>query len=105
MAQKGLWNLARNKAMQDRGGLPGEEGEAFREYEAMHEENFLSSSWLREDGEDKREKEIEVDRVPKEEVSKKRKRVWEKEEDGTVIVKRKCVKPLTSQSGRVFGVW
>ena len=49
MAQKGLWNLARNKALQDRGALPREEGDAIREFQAMREENFLSS-WLREDG-------------------------------------------------------
>ena len=29
--------------MQDRGTLPKEESDVTREYEAMHEENFLSS--------------------------------------------------------------
>ena len=47
-AQKGLWNVAREKLLQDRGALPEEEGDIVREYRAMREENFLSS-WLRED--------------------------------------------------------
>ena len=37
----------REKRLQDRGALPREEGDVIREYNAMHEENFLSS-WLRE---------------------------------------------------------
>ena len=48
MAQKGLWKLAKEKIMKGRGELPNEEGDAVREYKAMHEENFWSS-WLRED--------------------------------------------------------
>ena len=55
MAQKGLWNLERNKAMQDRGALPGEESDTIREFQAVHEENFLSS-WLMEDGKGKTKK-------------------------------------------------
>ena len=34
--------------------MPEEDGDVIREYTAMHEYNFLSS-WLREDGEDKKE--------------------------------------------------
>ena len=45
MAQKDLWNLAKEKIMKERGELPNEEGDAVREFEAMHEENFWSS-WL-----------------------------------------------------------
>ena len=41
--------------LQDRSTLPKEEGVVVREYRAMHEETFLSS-WLREDGEDNKEK-------------------------------------------------
>ena len=49
MAQKGLWNLAKEKIMKERGGLPDEVGDAVREYRAAtHEENFWTS-WLRED--------------------------------------------------------
>ena len=53
MAQKGLWNLAGEKILRERGTLPKEEGDAIREYKAMHEENFLSS-WSREDGRERR---------------------------------------------------
>ena len=48
MAQKDLWNLAKEKIMKERGELLDEEGDVAREYKAMHEENFWSS-WLRED--------------------------------------------------------
>ena len=51
-AQTGLWNLARDKMLQDRGALPKEEGDFIGEYKAMHEENYLSG-WLREGGEGK----------------------------------------------------
>ena len=48
MAQEGLWNLAKEKIMKERGELLNEEGDAVREYKAAHEENFWSS-WARED--------------------------------------------------------
>ena len=48
MAQKGLWNVAREKMLQDRGALLEEEGDVVREYKAMHEQNFWCN-WLRED--------------------------------------------------------
>ena len=67
MAQKGLWNLARNKALQDRGALPEDEGDTIREYKAMHEENFLSS-WWREDGKGTTKGEMEVDQEVREDV-------------------------------------
>ena len=47
MAQKGLWNVAREKMVQDRGASLKEERDTVREYKAMYEDNFLSS-WLRE---------------------------------------------------------
>ena len=78
MTQKGIWNIAREKRLQDRGALPSEEGDVIREYKAMHEENFLSS-WLREDlagKEGRREKEVKNIR---EEVRKKSTREEEKE--------------------------
>ena len=37
MAQKGLWNLAGENVMQDRGALPKDEGDVVREDEAMQE--------------------------------------------------------------------
>ena len=49
MAQKGQWNLAEEQILRKRGALLKEEGDAIREYKAMHEENFLSS-WSRQDG-------------------------------------------------------
>ena len=54
MAQKGLWNLARERILRERGALPKEEGDATRENKAGHESNFLSC-WLREDGRQKEE--------------------------------------------------
>ena len=42
MAQKGLWNLAKEKTMKERGELSNEEGDVAREYKAMHEEDFWS---------------------------------------------------------------
>ena len=52
-AKKGVWNLAREKILRERGALPKEEGDTVREYQAMHEDNFMSS-WLREDGREKK---------------------------------------------------
>ena len=42
MARKGLWNVAREKMLQDRDALPKEEGDTVREYKAMQEDNLLS---------------------------------------------------------------
>ena len=72
------------------------------ECKAMHEENFLSS-WLREDGEDKKEGHMEADRETKEEMSKQRTREEEKEENETVIVKRRCVNPVSTEVFDIFG--
>ena len=82
MAQKGLCNLAKEKIMKARGELPDEEGDAVREHEAMHEENFWSS-WPRED-----ERTARAER--NEEEGEKRKREEEKEENQTETVKRRC---------------
>ena len=64
MAQKGLWNL---------GAMPKEEGDVIREYNAMHEENFLSS-WLREDLVQKRGKKKEGEGVSQRKKGRKRKK-------------------------------
>ena len=58
MAQKGLCNLARTKALQDRGALLREEGDTIREFHATHEVNF-PSSWLRKSGKGKTKREME----------------------------------------------
>ena len=52
MAQERLCNLAREEILRERGALPKEEGDAAKEYKAVHEENFLSSL-SREDGREK----------------------------------------------------
>ena len=54
MAQKGMWNLAKEKSVKERGALPNEEGDEVREYKALHEEDFWSS-WLWEDERGKEE--------------------------------------------------
>ena len=41
MAQKGLWNLAREKELQQRGAMRKEEGDVIRGCNAMHEENVF----------------------------------------------------------------
>ena len=69
MAQKGLWNLAGEEVLRDRGALPKEECDFIREYKAMHEENFLSS-WIREDGKEK-EVMLETSKETKEERAQK----------------------------------
>ena len=61
MAQKGLWNLAKEKIMKERGELPNEVGDTVREYRATHEENFWSS-WLREDEGRKQERMTRADK-------------------------------------------
>ena len=73
VAQTGLRNLARENMLQDRFALSKEEGDVVSEYKAMHEEHVLSS-WLREVGEDKKEREMEADWETKEEVSKQKTR-------------------------------
>ena len=40
--------MGMERMLEDRGGLPEEDGNRLREYKAMNEENF-PSSWLRED--------------------------------------------------------
>ena len=51
--------MREKKVLRERGALPKEEGDAVREYKAMHEESFLSS-WLREDGGEKEKRTVEM---------------------------------------------
>ena len=60
MAQKGQWNLAKEKIMKERGELPNEEGDVVREFKAMHEEDVWSN-WLREDEKSKEERKAEAE--------------------------------------------
>ena len=76
MAQKGLWNLAKEKIMKERGELTDEEGDAVREYRAMREENFWSSR-LREDERGKEERMAKAEKN-EEKKGEKRKREEEK---------------------------
>ena len=70
MAQKGLWKLAGENVLQDSGELSKEEGDVVREYEAIHEDNFLSSL-LREGGKNKEEIIEEVGKEPKKRQAKR----------------------------------
>ena len=70
MAQKGLWNLEKEKIMKGREELPKEEGDAVREYKAMHEEDFWSN-WLRKDRKVEQEKTNLRERKKKEKREKK----------------------------------
>ena len=65
-----------------------------REFEAMHEDNFLSS-WLREDvvGTGRRK---DREQKVREEESRSGKTKVEREEEKTVIVKRRCVDHFSS---------
>ena len=55
LAQKGSWNLAKEKIMNEVGEFLHEVGDAVREFQAMHEENIWSN-WLREDERGKEER-------------------------------------------------
>ena len=69
----------------------------------MHEENFLGS-WLEEDGE-----EIigEVGKETVEETGQKSIREEEREENETVIVKRRCINSVSTEAFEIFsqGEW
>ena len=107
MSQRGLWNLARDKRLQDRGALPRGEGDVIREYTAMHEENFWSS--LREDLVGKEDYGKKEDKNIREEVQRKGNRDGEEEGEGekeqnvTVTVKRRCVNSVSTV--RFFLQW
>ena len=104
MAQKGLWNIARKRTLEDRGALPTEDGDLLREYQAMHEDNFLSR-WLREHVEGKEEEREKLNKEAKEEESKSGKRVVNGERERVEInSKRICMDRLASPAvcGKVF---
>ena len=74
--------------MTERGEVTNVEGDAVREFQAMHEENFLSN-WLREDESGKEERNARTEKN-EEEKGEKRKREEDKEENETGTVKRRC---------------
>ena len=82
--------------LQDRGEWPEEEGDVVGEFQAMHKEKFLSS-WLREVGKNKEEIIREVGKETEEETGKKRIREEEREENETVIVKRRCINSVSTE--------
>ena len=96
MARKGLWNLASEKRLLDRGALPREEGDVIREYNAMHEQNF-SSSWLREDLVGKEERRKEEEKEIREE-----KRGEEEKRNEMVIAERWCVNSVSTQTFDIY---
>ena len=75
MAQNGIWNMAKKRLL--------------REYQAMHEENFLNS-WLREDVERKVEERERLNEEAKQEESKHGKREVEGEME-RVEIERRCL--------------
>ena len=77
MAQKGSWNLVREKVLRERGELPKEVGDVITEYKATHDEKCLSS-WLREDGMRERRNNIGNGQGEQRRKGEKRKRKGEK---------------------------
>ena len=65
MAQKGLWNTVKKRSWEDTGVSPKEDGNQLRVYEALHEENFLSS-WLREGVEGEKVRKLNKKRMGRE---------------------------------------
>ena len=100
MSQKGLWNLAKDKIMKERGELPNEEGDAVREYKAMHEENSLSNC-PREDGRGKEERTAKVENNQGKSVQRGEER-RKKEENKTWRVKRRCEGFVSVEAFEIF---
>ena len=87
--------------LQDRGALPKEDGDIVRENKAMHGDNF-PSSWLREDVKGIEERRRKVHKETREEVSRSGKREGEKREVEAVVVKRRCVNPVSGDAFEEF---
>ena len=100
-AQRGLWNLAKEKIRKETGELPNEEGDAVSVYKAMHEENFWSNR-LREDERGKEEGTAKAEKS-EEEKGENRKREEEKEENETWTVKRRCEGFVSVEAFEFFG--
>ena len=63
--KKGLWNLVGEKILRERGALPEEEFEVIRERRRLCMKKKFLSNWLREEGKDKEERIMEVDKETK----------------------------------------
>ena len=81
--------------------MPKEEGDVIRKYKAMHEDSFLSS-WLGEEGEDKEEIIIEIEKETKEETSKTRMIEEEKEENETVSAEGRSGSSVSADTCNIF---
>ena len=92
--KRSLESCKRGKMLQDTGCIA-----KGKRYWAMHEANFWSC-WLKEVGEDKKAREMEIVKHTKEEVSEERVREEEKEENGTV-----SVESLVCQFCLRWGFW
>ena len=57
---------------------------------------------MREDGKDKKERTMEVDREVEEDKCEKRRREEDKEENDMVIVKRRCVNLVSTEAFDIF---
>ena len=99
MAQKGLWKLAKEKIMKESVELPNEEGDAVREYKAVHEENFWSS-WPREDERGREERMAKAGK--NEEKGENGTREVEKEENETGTVTRRCEGCVSVEAFEIF---
>ena len=88
------------KTMKERGELPNEKGDAVREYNAMHEENFWSN-WFREDERGKEERTAKAENEEKKK-SEKKNREEEKEENETVTVKKRCEGFVSVEASEIF---
>ena len=82
MAQKGLWNLAKEKITKERG-------------------EHVESSWLREDERGEEERTARAEKK-EEEGGEKRKRVEEKEENEMETVKRRCEGLVSVDAFEIF---
>ena len=88
--------------LEDGGVLPKEDGDLLREYQALHEENFLSS-WLREDVEGKEEERARLNEEAKQEESRSGKREVEGESvRERVEIERICLDRVSSEVFEAF---
>ena len=87
--------------MKERGELPNAEGDAVREFQATHEENFWSS-WLRQDERGKEERMAKADKN-EEEGGEKSTSEEENEENETATIRRRCEGFVSVEALNIFG--
>ena len=87
-AQKGLWNLAGEKILGERGALPKEEGDAIGDHKSMND--FFFEQLVKKNGREKEERMMIVSNENEEERGEKCRREGKKDENGTVTAKRRC---------------